>query len=170
MPLERLTAALFDPFRIAREIGAGKGDKARPGGKRVAALAGPDGPPVAWPEVVKGADAAPGARTEPITGAIADRAHRMDSPLVGAGAVIGCDIAGWLMISGMAHLVAAHPDPFVTFTIFWVSQFCWGVALALYFGRHEMARARSVVIFLLGTAFMLTLGSLGIAFLWSGGL
>jgi len=84
--------------------------------------------------------------------------------------MLGCNLAGWLLISRLTRAIAGEPDPMVAVTIFWIAQFCWGVALAIQLGRRQMVRARSVVIFILGTEFMLTLGVLGLAFLWSGGL
>jgi hypothetical protein len=170
-PLERLTAALTNPLRIGRSLASGREDRAPTGRKPEEAQPWHrDGPPVTRLSLVKGADAAPASRAgrdvDPATGS---RARPKDSPLLGAGAIIALDVVGWLLISTLARALGST-DPMVTVTIFWIGQFCWGAALAVFFGRQAMRRARSVVIFALGTAFMLTLGCLGVAILWSGGL
>ena len=139
-PLERLTAIFGGPYLIERKPGSG-GESSGPRSR-----------------AVRLAD----SHAIPST-------PRMDSPLLGGGAVIICDAAGWMLIWGIARLLSAKPDTFLVLTIFWFGQFCWGAALAVYFKRLEMAKARGVVIFVLATAVLMTIGSLILAFLISGG-
>ena len=140
-PLERLTAIFGGPYLIERKLGSG-GEDSGPR-SRIARLT--DSHPI------------------PST-------PRMDSPVLGAGAMIGCNVAGWFLISWLVRVVLGDPDTMATVATFWFSQFGWGAVLAFYFGRRKMLKARSAVVFVLLAALLLTVGCVGFAFMISGGL